>query len=619
VKRLFAEPDIRAEHRPDGTVVLQSNTPLGTYEPSLGHLLRRWSRAYPDWNFLAERPAGDATRPWRAVTYGEADRLATSLAQALLDHSLGPDRPLAVLSGNTVNHGLLMLAGYLANVPVVPVSPAYSLLATDFTRLAAMVDLVRPGLVYVEQTGPFAHALDALGLLEGECIGSTELCTGDGAAGIPFRDLASTGATPAVEDVFARVDENTIAKILFTSGSTGHPKGVITTQRMLCSNQQAMAQVWPFLTETPPVLCDWLPWSHTFGGSHNFNMVLWNGGTLYIDAGRPSPAQIRTTLVNLADVRATISFNVPVGFGALLPHLEADEDLAQRYFDRLQLIFYASAALPPDLWSRLEALAVKTVGHPVAMTSSWGATETAPAVTNAHFPLDRAGIIGVPLPGMKVKLVPAGHKQEVRVAGVGVTPGYLDRPDLTEAAFDEEGFYRIGDAMRLIDRDVPNRGLVFDGRIAEDFKLLTGTWVNVGMLRIELLAALSPLLSDLVVAGHDRDRIGLLVWLAPEVLDTLAVRSELAERLQGYNATHVGSASSIANFIVLEQPPSIDLGEITDKGYINQRAVLESRAFAVEALFDNDTGPNVVPITSLAAHRRLSGAPPNLAVVPPSA
>jgi feruloyl-CoA synthase len=419
--------------------------------------------------------------------------------------------------------------------------------------------------------------------------------------------------TPAVDAAFARVGPETVAKILFTSGSTGQPKGVINTQGMMCANQESAAAAWTFLADHPPVIVDWLPWNHTFGGNHNFNMMLRNGGTLYIDAGKPVPALIGRTVANLREVSPTVYFNVPRGYAVLLDHLEKDEALQRSFFARLDLLFYAAAALPQSLWDRLERLGMKVRGHKVPFISSWGLTETAPAVTMVHFPIDRPGNIGVPGPGMAVKLAPVGDKLEIRVKGPNVTPGYYKAPDLTAKAFDEEGWLRTGDAVRFADPADPAAGLLFDGRVAENFKLSSGTWVNVGMLRPQVIAAGAPVIEDAVVTGHDRDEIGLLIFpslaglrgLCPELgtdakLELMvgkpAVRAALVQGLARHNASVQGSSMRIARALLMTEPPSIDANEITDKGYLNQRAVLVKRAALAERLHADPVGSEVIVI-----------------------
>ncbi len=583
---IFASPDVERVNRADGSVLLRSRVPLRDVEPTVGSWLLARAAETPDRVFLAERPGGDLAEPWSTATYGQTYQVARRLGQSLLDRGLGPGRPLAVLSGASIRHGQLMLACHLVGVPIVPISTAYSLIADDLAKVRHIINQTRPGAVFAETSAGFDRVLRTLD--DGQVV------TGDGQIGTSFSDLASTAATDDVDETAARLGPDDVAKILYTSGSTGMPKGVLTTHRMLCSNQAAMSLVWPFLAETPPVVCDWLPWSHTFGSSHNVNMVLANGGTMYIDAGKPAPGLFRTTVANLVDVRPTISFNVPAGYARLVDHIESDADVAAAFFDRLQLIFYAAAALPQDIWRRLEAVSRATTGRAVPMTSSWGLTETAPAASTAHFPLTQAGNIGTPLPGVTFKLVPSGDKTEVRIAGDCVTPGYLDDPERTSQAFDDEGYLITGDAVVYADPDDPDAGIVFDGRVAEDFKLTTGTWVSVGMLRPAILAATSPLLMDCVVTGHDRDFLGLLIWLAPGQQDTPELRRRLVDRLQRHNAENGNSSSTrIRRVLILADPPSIDLGETTDKGYINQRAVLEARRDQVEELYGDLAGSEV--------------------------
>jgi feruloyl-CoA synthase len=411
---------------------------------------------------------------------------------------------------------------------------------------------------------------------------------------------------PDVERAYESITPDSIAKILFTSGSTGTPKGVLTTQRMLTSNQQMMREVWPFLAGEPPVLVDWLPWSHTFGGSHNLNMALTNGGTLHIDVGRPTPAAFGHTVDALREIAPTVYVNVPAGYAMLVPYLEQDAEFARHFFSRLRLVFYAAAALPQALWDRLERLVEQYADHPVPFTSSWGTTETGPAATSAHWTGSRCGCIGAPLPGVTLKLVPEGGKREIRVKGPNITPGYLNRPDATTAAFDDEGFYRTGDAVVFVDEADPNQGLMFDGRIAEDFKLTTGTWVSVATVRTGLVSA-ARVLSDAVIAGHDRDEVTALAWvhlpearalcgLGPDAevsLDHPELRAHLASALATMSAGS-GSAGRVARLILCADPPDLDAGEITDKGYINQRVVLGRRSELVERLYAPDPDPEVI-------------------------
>ena len=591
----YADVDVVREARPDGSIVLRAAAPLKPHDPSLARLFRAAVEAAPTRTFLAER-AGDG---WRKVTYAQARASVDRLAQALIERNLSPERPVLILSGNSVDHALLMLAGFTAGVPVAPISVAYSLQSQDHAKLRQIAALLEPGLVYVADTGPFAKALAALDLAGVEIVANRN---GADLAGVTaFDAMAATAAGPAVERARAATGADTIAKFLFTSGSTGHPKAVINTHGMLTANQEQIFQIWPFLADAPPVLVDWLPWSHTFGGNHNFNMVLRHAGTLHVDAGRPLPSLVGETVRNLTEISPTMYFNVPAGYAAILPSLERDENFARSFFARLRMIFYAGAALPQDLWTRLEAASVRTTGERIPMTSSWGATETAPLATAAHFLIDRAGAVGVPAPGVEVKLVPSGAKLEIRVRGPNVMPGYWKRPDLTAAAFDAEGFYQPGDAVRFADPADAGKGIIFDGRLAEDFKLTSGTWVHVGALRVALLAACSPALQDAVIAGADRAAIAVLAWLnvagcqklvgdgAPATLSDLArhplVRAHVERALAQWNAAHPGSSECIARVLLLPDPPSIDANEITDKGYINQRLTLERRGAEVERAF----------------------------------
>jgi feruloyl-CoA synthase len=651
---IFADPVTTSERLGDGSVILRSGIPLAPYAGSMAGLFRAAAAAHPDRVLVAQRDAGG----WRKVTYAAARRQVDGLAQGLLDRCGTAARPVMILSGNSVEHLLLTLACYTAGLPAVPVSTAYSLLASDHSTLRAMADLVGPAVVFADDGDAYGAALRAAGGTGSGAGGGAGSGAGAGPAVVTlsgraghrgvtaFGELAGTAVTSRLAERADAVGPGTIAKILFTSGSTGRPKGVLTTHQMMCANQQMIRQAWPFLTHEPPVLLDWLPWSHTFGGSHNVNQVIANAGTLWIDDGRPAPGMIERTVRNLADVSPTVYYNVPAGYAALLPFLERDRDLAAAFFARLRLVFFAGAALPQRLWDAIGELAA-SVGSAAPMTTSWGATETAPAATSAHFASGRADCIGVPLPGVDVKLAPAGDRLEIRVRGPNVTPGYAGRPDLTEAAFDADGFYRTGDAVALVDSGDPNAGLRFDGRIAEDFKLATGTWVRVAALRTALLSAGGGLLQDAVLAGRDAGFIGALCWLSPQRAAQVAgagdgasagpaavaagpaavaaspaavaaspaavaagpaalaadpaalaadpaVRAEAARALDRYNAGRTGTSQQIRRLILLAEPPSLADGEITDKNYVNQRAVLRRRAGLVAALYAADPPPEVI-------------------------
>jgi feruloyl-CoA synthase len=562
------------ERRPDGSVLLRSEEVLGEHERSIAHVLRRRAAEHPD-RVLATEPDGSS------LTFGEARVQADAVAQSLLDLGLSAERPLMVLSGNSIQHLVLTLGCYTAGVPVMPVSVAYSLMSKDHARIRELAESCTPGLVWAEDAGQFGAAL---GALEGIVPRAPT-----------FDELAAGEPGPAVEDALRGVGPDTVAKLLFTSGSTGSPKGVINTHRMLCSNQQMLLQVWPFLAAEPPVLVDWLPWSHTFGGNHNMNQVIVHGGTMHIDDGKPAPPLFPKTLAALREHPPTVYYNVPAGFALLVPELENDPEFAAGFFSRMRFVFYAAAALPQALWDRLRAV---TPEH-VALTASWGTTETAPGATTAHFASARCGCIGVPLPGVELKLVPVGDKLEMRVRGPNITPGYHRDPAATAAAFDDEGFYRTGDAGRLVDGDDPNQGLMFDGRLAEDFKLSSGTFVRVGAVRGALVSACGGVISDAVIAGQDEAYAGALAWVnaaeAERVCggDPARLREHLADALARMNDGG-GSARQVHRLLLLDEPASMDAGEITDKGYVNQRAVLSRRADQVARLYADPPDPEVI-------------------------
>jgi feruloyl-CoA synthase len=602
----FAPAEITIEGSPKTGFLFSSASSLQPYGENLGLMLRHWAEQTPEGVFLGERQADGH---WRRLTYAEVNRQADAIGQALIDRRLGPYRPVMILSGNSIDHALLMLGCFIAGVPVVPVSVPYSLLSKDYLKLRFIYEEICPGMIYVADGDLFAAALSSLDLTGVEVVVSQGRLPETPIT--PFADLPETAVTADVDRSLAQTGAETVAKILYTSGSTGQPKGVINTHGMLCANQQMLEQVWPFITQTPPVLVDWLPWNHTFGGNHNFNMVLNQGGTLYIDGGKPAPGLVEQTVKNLAEISPTIYFNVPVGYAMLLPHLEQNEALRNNFFKNLQMIFYAGAALPQDLWERLEQVAIQATGKKVIMTSSWGSTETSPLATAAHFPLEKAGVIGIPCPGVTLKMLPNGDSYELRVKGPNVTPGYFRRPDLTAAAFDEDGYYLIGDAGRFVDADDPSKGISFDGRVAEDFKLASGTWVRVGLLRVAALAAVAPVLQFALVTGHDREYVGILGWPNIAVCKKLcegldedvsreillqhpAVEAHLRQALTRFNSEQQGSSTRIARIMLMSEPPDSDANEITDKGYINQRAALLRRKGLVEELYAEGPGDGVI-------------------------
>ncbi len=593
----------RIDHA-DGSITLRSRAPLPAFDPSLAALFRGAVEKAPGQVFLAERAGDD----WRKVTYEQARKVVDAIAAALLERDLSAERPVVILSGNAVDHGLLTLACEHAGIPVAPVSVAYSLQSADLAKIRYITELLNPGLVYAADTGPFAKALAIAGA-NAEIVASRNSANLDNVT--PFDQLAQTRPGDALDRAVASITADTIAKFLFTSGSTNLPKAVVSTHGMLTANQEQIVSTWPYLEESPLVLCDWLPWNHTFGGSFCFNLTQRLAGTMYIDGGKPAPGLAEITVKNITEVSPTTYFNVPAGYSAILPHLEKDDALAQKFFARLQMIFYAGASLPKDLWERLENLAIRTTGSRVPMTTAWGTTETSPLSLMQHFYADGPGVIGVPCLGVETRLVPSGNKLEIRVRGPNVTrQGYWKRPDQTKSGFDEDGFYKSGDAVRFADPNDPNKGLVFDGRLAEDFKLTSGTWVQVGTLRVALIAACSPVVQDMVVCGEGRQNIGVLAWLnaagaakvagldATTPLSALAnhpvVRAHVEAALKKWNTAQSGLSTKVGRAILLPDAPSIDANEITDKGYINQRAALERRSAEVERLFAASVDPGVI-------------------------
>jgi len=577
-----------------GGFVLRSPEPLQAHARCIGDWLEQWAAQTPQAPAFAERNV-DGT--WTRLTWAQARHAVGRLAQGLLALQLAPGAPVVVLSDNAIAHLLLALAAMHIGIPVCTVSSAYSRSTQDHAKVSGILAALGPGLVYASDAAVYGPAISA-SRLACPVVFSRGASTHPGA--IDFSELMRTEEGPAVRAAYEAITPDTHAKYLLTSGSTGQPKVVINTHRMLCANQQMVAQAWRFLAHEKPVLVDWLPWSHTFGGNHNLHLVMRNGGTLVIDEGRPAPGLVDKSIDNMAQVQPTLWFNVPRGFDMALPLLEADEALARRALARLRMIFYAGAALPQATWDRMQALVRKVRGEEIWMTTSWGATETSPAVTSAHWRLERAGVIGGPLPGLDLKFIPNGSKLEMRVRGVSVFPGYLNAPELTAGAFDEEGYYRIGDAGVLADEARPDSGVVFNGRVAEDFKLASGTWVSVGTLRVNVVSALAPFAQDVVVTGHDRNEVGVLVFPSPQAAaaGAQAVVQHLREALVRLRAAGGASSQCPTRALVLTQPPSVDAGEITDKGYINQRAVLERRAADVQRLYAG--GPGVILASSSA-------------------
>jgi feruloyl-CoA synthase len=590
------------EDRPDGTRLVTVRQRLDPYPRALPDRLVHWAAATPDRVFLAERGPDGA---WRTLTFGECLARVRRLASGLAGLGLSAERPVAILSGNSIDHAVMALAAMMIGVPYCPISPPYSLVAKDFSKLSYCLDLLTPGLVFVADAKPFRAALAAaaapdrviVAAANAELAGARDLSSLDGPADDPRVDAA-----------FAAIGPETIAKFLLTSGSTGEPKAVVNTQRMLMANQVMLLQCFPFLAETPPVFVDWLPWNHTFGSNHNFGMALTHGGTLHIDEGRPVAAGILPTVRNLREIAPTAYFNVPKGYEALLPHLEADRAFATHFFSRLEMLFYAGAGLAQPVWDGYLKLARQVAGREIPFVTGLGATETAPSAIMNLRATGQAGAIGLPMVGVTLKLVPAGTKLEARVKAETVTPGYWRRPDLTAKVFDEEGYYCFGDAVAYADPDDLSKGFLFDGRLSEDFKLATGTWVSVGPLRHVVNSTLDPLIRDTVVTGHDRDDIGMLLVPDAEACARFAglaandpalyahagLRAELARRLGLLAKAATGSSNRIERAVILTEPPSLEAGELTDKGSINQRAVLTRRKDLVAALYAEPPGEAII-------------------------
>jgi feruloyl-CoA synthase len=586
----FGPNSVTQTTSPDGSIYVQSIYPLESYPDRLTDSLDDWAARAPDRIFLAQR---DERGHWRTRTYAQTRAAARNIAQALLSRPVSVDRPIAILSGNDIEHALLGLGAMYAGVPYAPISTAYSLVSTDFGKLRHIFDLLTPGLVYVSDARAYAKAINAV--LPDSRPNDTELITGE-----TFAALAGTAATTAVDDAYSAVNPDTIAKILFTSGSTGVPKGVINTQRMLTSNQEIVRSILAFVAEEPPVLCDWMPWNHTFGGNHDVGFVLYNGGSLYIDEGKPTPGGIETSIRNLEDVAPTVYLNVPKGFEALLPYLRGRPGFRERFFSRLKMFYYAGAGLSQPVWDELQEHAIAACGEELVMFTGLGSTETGPAALFPGKDLKRAGDVGLPAPGVELKLVPKDGKLEMRLRSPSVFPGYWREPELTRAAFDEEGFYRIGDALRFVDPADVSKGFAFDGRLAEDFKLSTGTWVSAGPLRARFLHHCSPWAQDVVIAGHDRDEVTALIFpsagacagLMPEQL-----QSKFQNLLEEFAAMSTGSSNRITRAMLMTEPPSIDKHEATDKGSLNQGAILRNRAALVEELYATVPSPRVIIVS----------------------
>src|SRR3984893_7062935 len=603
----FGNPDVSIDRRSDGTSYLRPKMPLGEYPDRLTDRLHHWAKVEPNRLFMAEREAGGS---WRQITYAPLLVSSRGIASSLIARGLSAEKPVVILSGNSIDHALVAFGALYAGIPFCPVSPAYSLVSKDFGKLAFLMKLLTPGLAFADDATKFADALSANVSL------GTEIAAVHG--GVPGRDmtmlseLLATPEHPRLDAAHHAIGPDTIAKFLLTSGSTGNPKAVINTQRMICANQVMLRETLAFLKDEPPVIVDWLPWNHTFGGNHNIGLTLYNGGSMYLDAGKPMPGGIEETVRNLREISPTVYFNVPKGYESLLPYLREDKILRGKFFYRLQAMFFSGGALSPFVVNSLDDLALQETGFRVPMLTGLGATETAPFFMSANPLTSRSGHVGLPVPGNEAKLVPDNGKLEVRASGPTVTPGYWRQPELTVAAFDEEGFYKFGDAIKPAVADDLSAGFDFDGRIAEDFKLASGTWVSVGPLRARFIAACAPLVRDVVISGINRDEVSALVVLDLDgcrlinptlTCDDIAVvagdpliRDAFRQRFAGFLATSTGSSTRVARAILLDAPLSIDRGEVTDKGSINQRAVLDARAGLIDELYSPTPAAHVITL-----------------------
>ena len=591
----------------DGVRYMSADQKLEDYATRMTDRLVHWAKTRPEATMLAKRVknADGTLGDWRHISYAQAWQSARSIAQALIDRGLSAERPVVIMSENDLEHALLSLGCLVAGVPFCPASPAYSTVSQDFEKLRHILTTLTPGLVFAADAKRYGKAIEAavgqdieVVLHSGEMAGRTTTT---------FESLLATPATPAVDAAMQATGPDTIAKFLFTSGSTKLPKAVVNTQRLWCANQQQMAQSMPVLAETPPVLVDWLPWNHTFGGNHNFGMVMYHGGTLYIDEGKPTPALMGETLRNLREIAPTVYFNVPTGFEAIAIAMKTDDALRKNLLSRVQMFFYAGAALAQPIWDSLHESQEREVGERIVMGTGLGMTESGPFAIFVTSPFVKAGDLGVPTPGMELKLVPNSDKIEVRYKGPNIAPGYWRAPQETQEAFDEEGFFCTGDAVKWIDENDVHQGLKFDGRIAEDFKLATGTFVSVGPLRGKIIAAGAPYVQDAVITGLNMHEVGAMVFPTAavrglsglgteasmaEVLSSAPVVAHFQHVIHSLAKTATGSASRVARMVLLSEPPSIDKGEVTDKGSINQRAVLKHRNSLVQALHAG-TAPNI--------------------------
>lgn len=603
----FGRISVDIDRRDDGTIYLRPTQALSGYPVRITDRLQHWADVAPDRVFMAERASGDG---WRKITYAHLLIAARHIASALLARGLSAEKPLVILSGNSIDHALMAFGALYAGITYCPVSPAYSLVSKDYGKLAYLMKLLTPGMVFIDDASIFADAL-AANVAPGIEIAATR---GE-VPGRRITSLAELLATPehtGLDAAHDAIGPDTIAKFLLTSGSTGNPKAVVNTQRMLCANQVMLRETLAFLKDEPPVLVDWLPWNHTFGGNHNVGLTLFNGGSMYLDDGKPTPSGISQTVRNLREVSPTVYFNVPKGYESLLPYLRADRELRAKFYHRLQAMFFSGAGLSPYVWNSLDEIAVQETGMRVPMLTGLGATETSPFFMSVTPETSRSGHVGLPVAGNDTKLVPNNGKLEVRAKGPNVTPGYWRQPELTAKAFDGEGYYIFGDALKPVDPDDLTTGFDFDGRLSEDFKLSSGTWVSVGPLRARFVATCAPLVRDVVIVGIDRDEVTALVILdldgcriinpalaaddlAAAAADS-AIMAAFRERFARFTAGATGSSTRIPRAILLDTPLSIDRGEVTDKGSVNQRAVLDHRQSLIDDLYMASPGARVISL-----------------------